>query len=341
MKSKVKTKIILTFDLGGTSLRAGAYCQETDRLLVVQKISTPNYRFYRDGKSDKALKEFFECIYDLGKKVLNNKRPYNISCAFAGPIDLAGNALASPTIFGKNLSYPLNLIQNFNKLWPKAYIYVLNDITAAGYFYVCGEEDFCIITVSSGIGNKVFLKGRPILGPSLSGGEIGHLRIDFSPGAPVCDCGRRGHLGAIASGRASLYQISKLAKIDPTAYAFSGLGKRFGKDIMRINNESIAEFAKQGDPWTRKLVLKMAHPLGQIIAELHLGIGIERFIIIGGFATSIGECYRRALVKAARNCSWDLAKNWNRMIEMGSSDDTIGLKGAGRYAAINSNASRR
>lgn len=41
---------------------------------------------------------------------------------------------------------------------------MLNDVTAAGWRYVApepvGEDFFCMVTVSSGVGNKLFRRGE-------------------------------------------------------------------------------------------------------------------------------------------------------------------------------------
>lgn len=45
--------------------------------------------------------------------------------------------------------------------WPEARTFVLNDLTSSGYCYAAqGYRDFCVITVGSRIGNKVFVGGR-------------------------------------------------------------------------------------------------------------------------------------------------------------------------------------
>jgi glucokinase len=193
--------------------------------------------------------------------------------------------------------------------------------------------DFCIVTVSSGIGNKVFIQGRPLVGKSGLGGEIGHLRVDFSPDAPQCDCGGIGHLGAIASGRGALKIGRRMADADPGEFSASLLGQRVQRPD-KLTNEAIVAAFQSGDPWTAQLIQKVATPLGRTLATIHQGIGIMRFVIVGGFALALGEGYRTELVRSAAECSWSRHQNWDRMIVLGHPDNHSGLIGAGRYARM-------
>lgn len=259
--------------------------------------------------------------------------PGIVSVAFAGPIDAHGRVLAAPTIWGPSPGQPLNLISRLAQFWPAAQILVMNDVAAAGYRYLRDPgEDFCMVTVSSGIGNKVFLRGSPMVGLGGRGGEIGHVQVDFSPDAPLCDCGAPGHLGAIASGRGTLSMARRFAQRCPEAFAHSMLGQRFGEHLDSLENLDIVEAFHAKDAWTLNLIQHVAHPLGQMLAAIHLGVGIERFVLIGGFALALGEPYRLEVARAAWSCAWDIGQDWQTMLELGAPDDYSGLIGAGRYA---------
>jgi glucokinase len=227
----------------------------------------------------------------------------------------------------------MDLITRLTQRWPRAQILLINDVSAAGYRYLRDpSEDFCIVTVSSGIGNKVFLRGRPMVGLGGRGGEMGHVQVDFSSDAPLCDCGGPGHLGAISSGRGTLSMARRFAQRCPEPFSRSVLGKRFGEHLDTLENTDIVEAFHAKDAWTLNLIRCAARPLGQMLAAIHLGIGIERFVLIGGFALPLGEPYRLEVARAAWSCAWDVGQDWNAMLELGVSDDNSGLIGAGRYA---------
>lgn len=330
-----KNSKILVFDVGGTSLRGALYCAKTDRLLSLKRANTQNHKTLPHASGSEIRKRLFEEISHIGLTILQGSQPDIVSFAFPGPVDPCGNALAAPTIWSDRCTEPVNVKESLRKIWPSVRILILNDVTAAGYRYIKNpNEDLCIITVSSGIGHKIFVNGRAVIGPNGRGGEIGHVRVDSSPDAPICECGDRGHLAALVCGRASSFQVRRLFAEDPEAFASSALGREMGKDPDRIDNKSIVELYHKEDPWTVEIVRRMAQPLGQMLATLHLAVGMERFVIIGGFALALGERYRQELVKAASACAWKLAGDWDSMVELGSADDNAGLIGAGRYAAF-------
>jgi glucokinase len=220
-----------------------------------------------------------------------------------------------------------------NTLWPSASVVVLNDVSAAGYWYLRDpQESFCVVTVSSGIGNKIFLDGRPIVGRRGQGGEIGHLRVDFTDEAAKCDCGGRGHLGSIASGRGTLSRARTLATRNAMDFSGSLAASLCRGDAESLTNEMIVEAFRQGDEWSGNLVQATSRPLGWALAAIHHALGVERFVIIGGFALALGEGYRKQLACAASESGWHLGQDWDSMVELGKLGDRASLLGAGRYA---------
>jgi predicted NBD/HSP70 family sugar kinase len=60
-----------------------------------------------------------------------------------------------------------------------------------------GVDDLVYVRVSAGIGAGLILGGRPYRGFGGVAGEIGHVLAD--PAGPICRCGNRGCLEAVAS----------------------------------------------------------------------------------------------------------------------------------------------
>ena len=72
--------------------------------------------------------------------------------------------------------------------------------------------------------------------------------------------------------------------------------------------------------------------LGIGIASLHLAVGVERVILIGGFARALGETYRGIVANAAARACWALGQDWDEIVRLGEDDDDHGMIGAGLYA---------
>jgi predicted NBD/HSP70 family sugar kinase len=66
-------------------------------------------------------------------------------------------------------------------------------------------DSFAVVTVGPGIGCGLLLDGALFSGASGLAGELGHLPLD--PAGPMCSCGRRGCLEALAGDRAVLRHL--------------------------------------------------------------------------------------------------------------------------------------
>jgi glucokinase len=320
---------ILVFDVGGTTIRAGLYDSVTDAVSSVSKLATPSAATLPGIPPAEVRARLYATMEALAEPLLD--RASAVSIAFPGPVDDDGRVLRAPAIWGD--AEPVPLRDEIARRWAGTRVEVLNDMSAAGFRYLRGRHDsLCIVTISTGIGHKIFVDGRPLIGSHGRGGELGHLRVDDSDDAPLCHCGERGHLSAVASGSATRAQALRFAAREPEGFEASELHRRCGS-AGDVDNETLAAVFRQDDVWTRELVERMMHPLGRTLAGVHLGVGVERFVIVGGFALALGRGLIEILARTASGCSWDLGQRWDAMIELGSPDDDSGLIGAGRFAA--------
>ncbi|HEV8451487.1 MAG TPA: ROK family protein [Gaiellales bacterium] len=314
---------ILAVEVGGTSLRAACISPEGEMLGAPLTAAAPNHL---DDGGPRLLDAILAAVGDLAGKALGARQPRVAVVAYPGPIDDGGNVLAMPTLLGR-ADAVFDLGAACRRLWPGAVVHTMNDVTAAGYRYVAaGLQDFAIVTVGSGIGHKLFLDGRPRIGPHGRGGEIGHLRLDRAPDAVECECGGRGHLGGLASGRAVVAELRRRSQADP-AFARSQLG-RHGDPI---DGPAVAAAFHAGDPFTLETVATAAGFLGQALAALHLDSGVERIILVGGFAVALGEPFRRLVAGSCADACWDVGQDWDQILQIGDVD--AGLRGAGLYGA--------
>jgi glucokinase len=319
----------LVFDVGGSITRAALYDAASDRLLSSDRRLTPTHLAHPDAEAPQLVSELFDLMHEQALTVSNGAVPSHIGIAFAGPIS-SGTILRAPTVWGELSGKPVQLRALAAERWPGRQIYVCNDVTAAGYRYLrTPSEDFCIVTVSSGIGHKVFIGGRPAVGPHGRGGEIGHLTIDHSPGAPLCDCGGRGHLAALTCGRATTYQTTRLVQrgdvtLDEVATFF---------EAGQVNNRRFAEAFRAGHPAASLIVDCMAAPLGRALCMMHLTVGFERACVIGGFGLALGQRYIERLAVAAAAAGWETGLDWSAVLELGEPDDDAALIGLGRALA--------
>ncbi|MEU7089058.1 ROK family transcriptional regulator [Streptomyces achromogenes] len=83
----------------------------------------------------------------------------------------------------------------------------VNTLVVAERWFGQGRDvdSFAVVTVGPGIGCGLLLDGALFSGATGLAGELGHLPLD--PAGPMCSCGRRGCLEALAGDRAVLRHL--------------------------------------------------------------------------------------------------------------------------------------
>jgi glucokinase len=303
------------FDLGGTHLRCGVDDGD-DSLQGVERIRIAGLPWDDVAASMRAY---------MSRAIERFGFVERIAFAFPGPIDDRGVALTAPTLGLQ--SVPVDLSRVFADLCD-APVHVLNDVSAAAWYLAdtADDERFIVVTVSSGIGAKICdrTRKRPVFDDAPFGGEIGHLTIDFSDSAPVCDCGERGHLGAIASGRGIERHVRAAA----------------GAAAILTNEDDIAPAVRAGDTWMLARVREATAPLGAVLATVVQSCGLQRILLIGGFARMAGAPYMALLEEEVlrRIAPARFGKPPAPLVQMPDTDDDVCLRGAAVFARAQESA---
>jgi predicted NBD/HSP70 family sugar kinase len=318
---------ILAFDLGGTALRVGLFAREAG---APRRTARFESHAIRDSKDQPALLE--QTLGTLGLQVKASSVAA-VVLAVPGPVH-GGVVDRLPTFLGAHLDQGLDFLALGRRVWPAAAISVCNDLTAAGYHFVDqGFEDFLVVNLGSGVGSKLFVGGRPMLGVRGHGGEIGHWRV---PGAkPLrCECGGDGHLGALASGRGALGLAQSLAQEEPETFIASIAGALCQGRATALTTAILVSALHLDDAWTRGVLSIAAEGLGATLALCHLLTGTERFFIVGGFAVACGEPLQQMTWRAAQAASWPTGLDWRRAVTFADADTEHGLIGAGAMGRL-------
>ncbi|MEE8389501.1 MAG: ROK family protein [Anaerolineae bacterium] len=144
-----------------------------------------------------------------------------------------------------------------------------------------GTEHVIYVTVSTGIGGGLILGGKLYHGGGMAG-EIGHVTV--VPYGPLCGCGNRGCLEALASGTAIAREArERVARGVPTLMADLA-----GGDLECITAKLVAEAANRGDAEAQHILTKAMDYLGIGMANL-VNLFNPQLIVIGGGLTNIGE----------------------------------------------------
>jgi predicted NBD/HSP70 family sugar kinase len=299
---------VLVAEVGGTTMRAAWY---DGGLSQRRTAPTPNHLAGVVGQDQVLTALATLCAEVETADGTTGSTPDVVAVAYPGPLDAKGVVLAAPTVIGR--AEPFDLRGACVELWPGSRVVVLNDLAAAGYRYVAaGWRDFAIVTVGSGVGHKVFLRGQPVAGVNGRGGEIGHLRVDWAADAVPCDCGGSGHVGGLASGRGVAALVSRRTGLELT-----------GPEIVAAY--------QAGDEAVLECVAESARHLGVALGAIHLDTGVERIVVQGGFAQAMGPSWLGQVAAAAAAATWSTGQSWPDMLQFGAPDDDSALLGAGWF----------
>ena len=323
----------IVLDIGGTSTRVARLDPTTGEHECVRRVATPNYLTHAGTPPDRIVAMLARSIEREVTAALEGGLADCIIVGYPGPVSDFGVALRSPTILGPDNRYEVDVAAMLSELWPDASIRVLNDLTCAGYSFVgAGQRNFCVLTVGSGIGNKVFLDGTPYVGEHGFGGEIGHVKVSPKCGTPVADL--RADLGEIASGRGTVWLAKLWAQRRPEDFCNSAIADLRPDSADRLWSEQLVAAFLRSDKLALEIVETAAQPLATALAHIHLGCGLVRFFVTGGFASALGEEYRRMLVRMLRECTWELGQDWDSMVVLSEAQREHGLLGACYLASL-------
>lgn len=259
----------IALDIGGTTLRAA--CYSPDNLTPAHLRKIPTQPAGPDTLPN--LIELVRSVWPAGQTVAG------IGVAAPGPVDpYAGVVLRAPSLPGWE---NLHLRQILSEALGTP-VYVGNDANVAAlgeWVYGAGQghQDLIYMTISTGIGGGVIVNGQLLLGANGLAGELGHVTV--LPDGPVCSCGRRGHLEALASGPS----IARWVEEQLQQGTSSGLPR-----AAHLSARQIALAAQAGDSLARAAFERAGAYLGEALA-IFINIFNPSAVILGGGVALSGE----------------------------------------------------
>ena len=159
-----------------------------------------------------------------------------------------------------------------------------------------GTRHFIYVTVSTGIGGGIVIDGQLYVGAHGAAGEVGHMVI-VADGGPLCACGQRGCLEALASGTA----IARRAREALAASPHEGgiLRELADGDPARVDARLVAEAARRGDALARRVLEETWRYLGAGLVNL-MNLFDPELIALGGGVSRMGELMLEPLRRYVR-----------------------------------------
>ncbi len=297
----------LVADVGGTHIRVACFPAHSQKPTKIERISTVG----PDSPHDRLI-QLIETVAPKGEEIVA------IAVAAPGPLDpFEGIVLEAPNI-PSWINLPLRkLIQDHFHV-PAG---IGNDANLAAlgewrFGAGAGHRNLVYITVSTGIGGGVICENQLLLGVRGLAAELGHVTV--IPDGPLCGCGQRGHLEAIASGPA----IARWAEEEIK----QGIPSSLPAD-RPITAKDVSQAANQGDELAKAALARSASYVGIKIADF-LHIFNPSMVIIGGGVSQSGEAFFAPLRTALKDHV--MSKTYLENLTVAASDlgDDVGLMGA-------------
>ena len=326
--------IYIVVDVGGTKLRVGVFDSERpadSALTQVKRVKVLSLEVTNDTGID-LYQNFIVQLQECLEPYLSQYPDSPVGISFPGPVTPDGVVTSAPTLWGDEL-HNIHLLEDCRRLL-KRDVVVLNDISAAVWRYAdIMSEDFCLYTISSGVGNKVFRQGEVLLNETGMGGELGHCQVAFDEYALPCDCGGKGHLGALASGRGMIQLTRFEASRNPKGFKKSALHKLCMGKPEYINTHKLVAAIQEGDEFCNQVLQRSQRYLVTTMSNLYHSIGIKRFVFIGGFSGALGDTYLKSLQAVVSEFEWFgmSPEEVGKLCRMGYQDDDHSLIGMGLY----------
>jgi glucokinase len=304
---------VLALDVGGTKL-AAAVVDDTGRILGRGRVPSPT------GTDPEVL---YEALLACAAAALRG------ADVTPGDLDGVGVAAAGPMVWPSGEVSPLNmpawrgfpLRKRLAEEFDAERVLIHNDavgLTVGEHWKGAGAgtSNLLGITVSTGVGGGLILDGRLDHGTTGNAGHVGHVVVE--PDGPVCACGGRGCVEAIASGPNTVRHA-----LD------DGWRPRPG---VVADGVALAAAAAAGDQVALRNVARAGRAVGTAIASCASLLDLQVAAIVGGFSQS-GPSFWDPLQEAfAAHAGFPFAAACR--VVPGQLPDTAGLLGAAAFVLV-------
>ena len=277
---------VLAIDIGGTKLAAGIVGPAGN---ILARGETPTL-------ASEGPERVLNRIFRLAENVLaapgvSADAIGRIGIGCAGPVDRLKGLILNPPNLPGWVHVPL--VERIEKALGRPTV-LENDANAAAlgefrYGAGKGASSLVYLTVSTGIGSGIILDGKIWHGVKDGAGEVGHMTL--LPDGPMCGCGNRGCLEALASGP-SIARRAREALAAGQPSRLREAGDFTAADVVRL--------AQEGDPIAAEVWDATVEYLGLGVAAIVTILAPER-VVIGGGVTQAGDFLFKPLRREVRH----------------------------------------
>jgi glucokinase-like ROK family protein len=234
---------------------------------------------------------------------LNANHLRGIGIGIPGPVDFSNGTVVSPPIMPGWDRYPI--IETVQQWFPSANVVVDNDVNVMAIGEAnqgAGKEvgNLIFVKIGTGIGAGIVCNGAIYRGSSGCAGDIGHISVDKN--GPLCHCGNKGCLEAMAGG-AAIAERATTAALEGKSPVLLGYYERNGGALTA---EDLGNAAREGDVPSIEMIRESGQMVGDVLASL-VNFYNPDMIVIGGGVSKLGNLLLSSIRQAVLSRSLPLA----------------------------------
>ncbi|WDE97474.1 ROK family protein [Lentisphaera profundi] len=313
---------ILGFDLGGTKVLAA----------VLDKDFNILSRVKMKANADLGLNSVYKVICSVINDACDEAgiKTSDLSaiggCAPGLVEPKTGLVYDSPNLGFKDFPLQENLSKDFNLP-----VKIENDVNAGLYGELHfgaakGMKNVLALSPGTGVGGAIVIDGDLYRGARGGAGEFGHIVVQ--PDGPLCACGQRGCLEAIASRTALSQQILSFAVRGRIPMVI----EEAKANLKKVKSGLIARAYNSGDPDVKAIIDYAARYLGVGMSNLVNSFNPEAIILGGGLIEALPEPFLEISTRVMREQAMRINGEEVKVLAAELGDDAV-IKGAAKLAS--------
>ena len=320
-----KREVFVGVDLGGTNIKVGLVTPNGE---VIAENSIPTEA---DGGVAHVLDRMAGGVRGLMERAKGGVVVRGVGVGSPGQVDVEKGVVREPPNLpgwdevglGSALEEMLDLP-----------VVVDNDANVAAlaeFAYGAGQgvSEMLMVTLGTGVGGGLILRGKLYRGARGAAGEFGHTIVQQD--GPLCGCGRRGCVEAFVGTRGILRRLRE--QLDAGAVSMLS-----SIDSKRVMPKDISEAASRGDGVALEVLRETGMYLGVGLGNVANLLNLER-VVVGGGVANAGEFIlgpaRESLARVAHKVSRETIR-----VVKAALGGWAGIVGAARLAMTESRTGR-
>ena len=311
-------------DIGGTNIKFGFFNRNGEVL----------YRQQKPTMAEKGPQPLMHLVTNIGEQLLYYaaEEEYSIEYVGVGSPGAVNNITGQvigpcPNIPGWT-GMQIGAILNERLNMP---VFVDNDVNAmalAEYKFGAAKnaKSVVCVTVGTGIGGGVIIDGKVIHGANYTGGELGHMTINFD--GPECACGNRGCIESYCSSKYILEQVKNALKKDLSPV----FAEILENDLENLTIKKLFAAVKKDDALAVAVIHQTAAYLGTGLAGIVNLLNPET-VVIGGGITDGGGGFVEAVEAEIKKRAFSSATEKLKVVSAALGNDA-GFIGAGLLGSL-------